>query len=142
MRLRLLGATVLMLASFSTAGAGMQERQTTVFKGTPSVKVSEGGIERLPETLSLDRAVNLACVISRIGDRYFWATRENTELTRHESGAFVTFLALNGSGYVRVIKSELKSAAALMSPTEARFDYVEHLAIGLRSVTYYGVAGK
>ena len=110
----------------------------TVFRGRPAVKVSEGRLERMPEQISTERAINLECVISRIGDRFFWATRQNTELRRTESGAFITFAAINGSGYVRVIKAEMKAAASLMSPTEAQFDYVVHALIGLRSVTYHG----
>jgi hypothetical protein len=40
---------------------------------------------------------------------------------------------------VRVIFPEVKEAASLMfTETEAKFDYVEHLLIELRSVTYYG----
>lgn len=69
---------------------------------------------------------------------YFWASRENKPLSRVESGAFITFQALNASGYIRVTKSEMKQAASLMSETENEFYYVEHLIIGLRSVTYYG----
>jgi hypothetical protein len=49
-------------------------------------------------------------------------------------------VATDGSGYVRIINPALKKAASLMSPTEERFDYVEHLIIGLRSLTYYGAA--
>lgn len=112
----------------------------TVFKGVPSHKISEGGASRVPETLDRAKASNLTCVISKIGDDYFWASRENTELSRVESGAFITFIALNGSGYVRLIKPEMKEAASLMSETEQKFDYVEHVNIGLRSVTYYGRA--
>ena len=67
------------------------------------------------------------CVISRIGEQYYWASRENAEMVRLESGAFVTYVALNGSGYVRVVNPTLKSVAALMSQTEGKFDYVEHL---------------
>ena len=52
-----------------------------------------------------------------------------------EGSAFVTYIALNGSGYVRVVKPDTKAAASLMSPTEERFDYVEHAVLGLRSVT-------
>ena len=111
----------------------------TVLKGVPSVKVSEGGTERLPESLNRETAVNLECVISKIGDDYYWASRENTQMVRVEAGIFITYLAVNGSGYVRVIAPDMKQAAALMSETEAKFDYVEHLLIGLKSVTYYGV---
>ena len=112
---------------------------STVFKGRPSVKISEGGIERTPDNISRERSINLECVISQIGDSYYWASRENVPLVKIESGAFVTFVAANGSGYIRVVKREMKAAASLMSPTEEGFDYVEHALIGLRTVTYYGV---
>jgi hypothetical protein len=112
----------------------------TVFKGRPTVKISEGGVSRLPQQLSYDQAINLECVISAIDGRYYWTSRENKELIRTEGGAFVTFVARNGSGYVRIIKPDLKVTVSLMSDTEATFDYVEHLLIGLRSVIYYGVA--
>jgi len=128
--------TALLAALLGSSAAG--QSGTTAFAGNPAVKVSEGGVERLVEDLPRDRAVNLACVISRIGDSYYWASRENVELLRVDAGAFVTFIALNGSGYVRVTLPEARTAAAAMGPTEGRFDYVEHLLIGLRSVTYYG----
>lgn len=110
----------------------------TIFKGQPSVKVSEGGTSRTPEIIEQFNAASLSCVISKIGDEYFWSSRENTPLIPIESGVFITFMAINGSGYVRVIKSDLKQPASLMSETEKKFDYVEHLILGLRSVTYYG----
>ena len=55
-----------------------------------------------------------------------------------QSGAFVTFVATSGAGYVRIIPPDLKEAASLMDETEKKYDYVEHLVIGLKSVTYYG----
>ena len=126
-------ATILFIPSGSAAQA------TTVFAGLPGVKVSEGGVERVPENVSRDRAVNLVCVISRIGDKYYWASRENKEMIRTASGAFITFLAVDGAGYVRIVAPGMKGAVSLMGDTETRFDYVEHVLIGLRSVTYYGV---
>lgn len=128
-------AIVLMLASLSFGADS-----TTIFKGRPILKISEGGVSRVPEDLDTAKAANLKCVISKIGDAYFWASRQNTKLIRIESGAFITYVAPNGAGYVRVINPALKSAAALMSETEGMFDYVEHALIGLRSVTYYGKA--
>jgi len=38
-----------------------------------------------------------------------------------------------------MVNPDLKDAASLMAETEAKYDYVEHLLIGLRSVTYYGI---
>jgi len=129
-------AITILLATISLSGA---QASSTVFKGRPSLKISEGGIERTPEQLPRDRAVNLECVISQIGTSYYWASRENVPMVRVDSGAFITYVAANGAGYVRVVKPDAKAAAAVMSGTEERFDYVEHALIGLRSVTYYGV---
>ena len=111
----------------------------TVFEGLPKVKISEGGINRVIDDLPMEKAVNLACVISKIGDKYYWASRENKEMYRYKSGAFITYYATDGSGYVRIIFTEMKAMASLMDKTEAEFDYIEHLLIGLRSITYYGV---
>ena len=114
----------------------------TVFSGVPSVKVSEGGLERTAENIPRERSADLACVVSQIGDKFYWASRENKLLARVERGAFITFVAIDGSGSIRLIVPERKQSAALMSDTESRFDYVEHLLIGLRSVTYYGISAR
>jgi hypothetical protein len=129
----LLAAVLLTLAATHVHG-----QAHTDFSGIPSVKISEGGLERSPETVDRAKAANLACVISEIGGKYYWASRENKLMVRHEGGAFVTYVAVDGAGYVRTILPSLKAAASLMSPTEERFDYVEHVVLGLRSVTYYG----
>lgn len=133
------GALILMVTLVLGLSSSAAQAPMTAFKGRPSIKVSEGGIERTPEQVTRERAINLECVISKIDDRFYWASRENVPLVEMENGAFLTYVAANGSGYVRVVKPEAKAAAALMSPTEAQFDYIEHLVIGLRSVTYYGI---
>jgi len=132
MKTLLLGA-LLILPSAAFAGA------VTVFKGRPTMKIAEAGLGRAPETLSSRNADYFECVISKVGEDYFWASRENARLQRVDAGAFVTFTAFDGSGYVRVTKKEKKAAASRVGSTEARFDYVEHLLVGLRSFTYYGI---
>ena len=62
--------------------------------------------------------MGLGVVISQIGDNYYWASRENTPLVAIDAGAFVTYFAVNGRGYVRVIKPELKSAASLLDAAD------------------------
>jgi hypothetical protein len=111
-----------------------------VFVGSPITKVSEGGILRTAETLPPDRAATLLCVISTDNGKYYWASRGNVELIPLSAGAFTTYIAVNGSGFVRVISPGLKEVASLAGETETSFDYVELLLLGLRSVTYYGVA--
>lgn len=128
-------AVILLMLSLS---ADPSAQSQTVFAGVPSMKISEGGTERLPVTLTRLQAANVHCVISKIGDDYYWASRENKPLVLIEGTAFNTFVAADGSGYIRVILPHMKKSASLMGGAEAAFDYVEHLLIGLSSVTYYG----
>lgn len=112
----------------------------TVFRGRPQLKVNEGGVERLAENVPSQTALNLVAVVSKIGDKFYWASRENVPMIEVDGGgAYVTYVAVNGSGYVRVLKADMKKMAALIDDTGAKFDYVEHLLIGLKSVTYYGI---
>jgi len=112
----------------------------TILSGVPSVKVSESGTERTAVSLSSEQAKSLGCVITLSGQKCYWSSRGNKELVAFSSGAFTTYVALDGSGFVRVVDPASKASASLMSPTEAKFEYVEHLLVGLRSVTYYGTA--
>jgi hypothetical protein len=132
------GRLVLVLATivFHTTPAAAQA--TTVFKGLPSVRIIESGTGALPETLSREKAGNLECVISKIGEDYYWASRENKRMVRVEGPTFITFVAVEGQGYVKIIKPDMKDAAALLGEAEQKFDYVEHLLTGLQSITYYG----
>lgn len=110
----------------------------TVFSGAPAIKISEGGLERTVEAVTPHDAPNLACVISRIGDGYYWASRGNKRMTRVDAKGFTTFFAEDGAGYVRAIRPGMKQIVSLFGETEVRYDYVEHLLIGLKSVTNYG----
>jgi hypothetical protein len=128
----------LILALLTVSAPSFAESQT-IFKGIPSQKISEGGNERFAESLPREKAVNLNCVISEIDGRFYWASRENVELATIRSGAYLTFQAINGSGYIRVLDLGMKEKAELAGGPEGTFDYVEHLLIGMRSVTYYGI---
>ena len=132
---------ILALVGLVSQGAASAQQQTvTVFQGTPQFRINELGVERA-EALSRQVAADFAVVISKIGDDYYWASRENLPLIEVDGGegAYVTYVAANGSGYVRVIKPEMKAVASLIGGANARYDYVEHLLLGFTSVTYYGI---
>lgn len=116
--------------------------ESITFTGLPEIKISEGGISRVPESLTKDKSIQFKCTITKIDDKYYWTSRENVELIPIVSGTFITYLAINGSGYVRLVKPEMKGEVkklgAIAGDPEAKFDYVEHLLLGLKSVTYYG----
>ncbi len=133
MKINILGFVVLLLCT-STVFA----KEEVVFTGIPTIKISEGGSFRTPAKISSAKSIEYKCTITMIDDKYYWATRENVELVPLSSGAYITFLAMNGSGYVRIIQPGMKEIVAQMDVTEKEYDYVEHLLIGLKSVTYYG----
>ena len=117
-------------------------KETIIFTGMPEIKISEGGVSRVPEKLDKEKAIKFKCTITKIDDKYYWTSRENIELIPISSGAFITYWTVNGSGYVRVVKpemsSEVKQLGAVAGDPEGQSDYVEHLLLGLKSVTYYG----
>lgn len=117
-------------------------KEEIIFTGIPEIKISESGTNRIPEKLTKGKAIEFKCTITKIDDKYYWTTRENVELIPSSSGAFITFMAVNGSGYVRIVKPEMretvKKIGAMAGDPEEKFDYVEHLLLGLKSVTYYG----
>ena len=116
------------------------QAQSTTFTGLPTVKITEGGVERSAEKLDRATASTLFCVINEKDGKFYWETRGNKPLLKIDSNAFVIYVAVDGSGYVRILKPEFKQAAASISATEKNYDYVEHMMLGLRAVTYYGVS--
>jgi hypothetical protein len=108
-----------------------------IFTGIPLIKIlNENGKEGSPERLPKDRASEYKCSIAKRGDKYFWQSRENVELSRNQSGIYTTFVAKNGSGYIRIIDSKMKKV--LFEKEEQPYDYMEHLITGLSTITYYG----
>ncbi len=125
-----------------TIAAPLFAKEMIIFMGVPEIKISEGGINRVPENITKDKAPKFKCTITKIDDKYYWTSRENVELIPIASGAFITYWTVNGSGYVRVVKpemkEEIKKIGAIVGDPEEKFDYVEHMLLGLKSVTYYG----
>jgi hypothetical protein len=67
MRTLLLAAVLAVAAS----AAGHVQAPATVFKGKPSMKISEGGVERTAGAVTPESASNLHVVISQIGENYY-----------------------------------------------------------------------
>ena len=65
---------------------------------------------------------------------YRWKTRENKILNLSKSGIFYTFHAFDGSGYVKI-----GDMSALSQSSEKQYFYMEHLILGLDTITYWGV---
>ena len=124
------------------AASPLFAKEEIVFTGIPEIEISEGGTSRVPETLLKSSAIEYKCTITKIDEKYYWTTRENLELIPVSRGAFITFWAIEGQGYIRIVKPEMREIVrkivAMAGDPEEKFDYVEHLLLGLKSVTYYG----
>ncbi len=116
----------------------IHSQSNVLLRGIPSLLIYNDGIEISEKKLLGEDAEAKVCKISKIGDRYFWTSRDNLELFRSEEGIFVTFFATNGAGYVRVIKANERIGNSALSKMDENFDYVEHVILGLRGYTYYG----
>ena len=128
---------VLALLCASVSLAFGQNAQT-VFTGIPSVKHTDDGEGQQIANLDGDGAQANRCVISMIGGRYYWASRNNVEMQKQDGpGAYVIFTAINGGGYVKCIKPEFKGKELTAGE---KFDYIEHIHLRLTTVTYWGLS--
>src|SRR5690606_31125354 len=87
--------------------ASAQER--AIFEGRPllKVQVSFGNTDerRLTDNESFEFQVR---IVERDG-RYFWATRAMKELRRSVSGVYITYHAIDGTGYIRIIDASFRT---------------------------------
>jgi hypothetical protein len=103
------------------SGVAGAQTPATVFKEIPQLRISEGGLEGPRGVLPRNVAESVRVVIFQIGDEYYWASRENIPLVAIDGGgAYVTYLSVNGHGYGRVVKPEMKSVAGLLSEYDIR----------------------
>ena len=133
MNARRITLLILLLASSLSA---QEKRELT---GVPTLKVDEGVADRSEAILAADVALNLRCRIVQRNGKYFWASRRNVEMLRLEDTfGIVTYVALDGSGYVRLLTAAMKARYAQTSAVYRDFDYAEQIFAGLGSITYFG----
>ena len=115
--------------------------------GLPSFRIrttADGRSQR--EALSeAEKSEFATCIVENQG-RYIWLTREMTDMTRSTSGEFVTYHALNGSGYVRLLNHQGSELADTVQNPLLREQlaprYMEHLLLGFTTITYIGYEGE
>jgi hypothetical protein len=99
-----------------------------IFSGLP-IKKDMSDIEGTEQVhLSKSEQWNYRLEIIKRGIKYYWASRENRELLFSKSGEFYNFVEPNAAGYVRIAK------------TEKGVIYMEHLTIGMKNISYWGIA--
>ena len=126
---------ILLLAFSGSAFAG-----ELVFEGYPSKKIEVTEQTSASFDITKSNASEYKVVIEREGENYYWRSRENLQLVRTQSGVYVTYLAANGSGYIRVLNDAMREMYTLLTDDEKQnnYLYMEHLIHRLGSITYYG----
>lgn len=136
MTLNILKSLILigLLASISAAGS-------VEFLGTPARKIVIDVKGEEASDVSKEDQGKYQAVITKEGDNYFWTSRGGVPLVKTESGSFETFVAVNGSGYIRTMSPTLRELYSKLNDSqkhEAGFIYMEHLIHLMGSITYYG----
>ena len=133
----------IILTLFFGFGATVQAESRTVFKGRPLYVIQEFGFQRQSSGVGPDKAPMAEVVISEIGGKFYWASRENREMTKAVVGTpdapIINYIAVDGAGYVRVMSPAWVKLMKTKIP-DYELDYTEHMLQGLGSLTYYGKA--
>lgn len=110
------------------------------FEGIPSTRVERRADYTSSEIITGLERQSSSVRITKSGDSYFWASRNDIPMIKISDGIYVTYLALDGSGYVRTLNQvarEVYQSQALNTQIGQTM-YVEHILIGLESLTFYG----
>ena len=111
-----------------------------IFEGYPVIKFETNGIESAEHVLGSSDGMEYKVQITKQGEKFYWATRGNAQLHPVISGVYVTYIAINGAGYVRTYSEQMmrlyNSLPEIQKQTE--LTYMEHLTHQIGSITYYG----
>ena len=101
-----------------------------VFRGTPSVRLYASVDGETRSKLDAEAAKKGECVIVMRGKKFYWASRNNGEMTRVDATQFTYFIHTGGGGFVKVFTGERKP--------DATADYVETITQGFDVISYWG----
>ena len=111
-----------------------------IFEGYPVIKFETNGIESAEHVLGSSDGMEYKVQITKQGEKFYWATRGNVQLHPVISGVYVTYIAINGAGYVRTYSEQMmrlyNSLPEIQKQTE--LTYMEHLTHQIGTITYYG----
>jgi len=110
-------------------------KELEVFKGTPTVKygIQRDGVKK--DSLAADTASDNICHIVKIGNDFYWKSRNYEKLVRLDQGPLSSayyFVSLKGAGLIKVLD--------LSTPGVKEVEYMEQVSTLLTSVTYFGEA--
>ncbi len=113
-----------------------------IFIGRPIISTTVNGEHTEVKQIPAFKVKESECIITEENGRFFWATRGNKELTKHFSGEYLTFFAVDGAGYVRITDPQVLDFLDKAKMPGSKFNYAEHILFGLGSITYQGTIAK
>ena len=118
------------------------QQSKIILMALPTVRVVTNGMDDkgkpklcIEEELSPKDMVNNAIEIIKIGNRYFWKTRQNTEMVKTISGIYIQFTAKKGVGYVKFVHPSFE---VQMGIKKDDLKITEHVHHGITGINYYG----
>ena len=138
---------VVFLVAISISMTGADYHEIKVFVGDPNVMLLGAGTlkeslkGKIPlEKIPPEKRDELACVIVRRGDKYFWKSREGYEVARQRMpDGDIMFRRLDRPDYVRIVMDATRdNPLSAMMNRDHYHHYVEHITLGLISVNYWG----
>ncbi len=131
---------LLLVAASALPVTARAQDYTVVFEGRPLRKLEASFESAVPTTLGSDDAFTYSVRIVQRQNKYYWASRDMRQLARHEAGAYITFSALDGTGYIRIGVPMLLDLRDVLPENQRKREigYVEHLLTQFSSITYYG----
>lgn len=127
--MRLIATVLLLFCAF-----GLRAEDTVVFEGYPISRVSSNEDTTEREELTEAESKEYRVLIVKRDDKYFWASREDTELFYFKSGLAHWFIAPT-TGYIKIIDPRLVDPESV----ESMLVYVEHMGLVTIMITYWGV---
>ena len=123
----LLGIITLFVVVMSFNQSNGQSPSTMVVNGLPMKKVMSDieGTESM--NVSEKERLSYRLLITKRDKKYVWSSRENKDLIFSKNGDYYDFVEPNGRGYIRV------------SIVDGKCLYMEHLTLGFKNITYWGV---
>lgn len=123
----------LMLCSIATGSLA----QELVLSGTPSKMIE---IDQFGGRSTHSEFPKTELRITKEGDHYFWASRGDIPLAVTSSGIYMTYIAVDGSGYIRTVNETARERFIQESPDSivGRYTYVEHISQDMTSTIIYG----
>ena len=100
-----------------------------IFEGYPVIKFETNGIESAEHVLGSSDGMEYKVQITKQGEKFYWATRGNAQLHPVISGVYVTYIAVNGAGYVRTYSEQMMRLYNSLPETQKQTEltYMEHL---------------